>query len=347
MGELLTRVTSYAALLALISGCAPRAAREVVVYTALDEEFSRPIFEQFTRETGIAVRAKYDVESTKSVQLTQAIMAERGRPRCDVFWNNEVVNTLRLEKAGLLAEYDSPAGRQFPPQYRSATGMWHGFAARARVLIVNAKLVGENERPNSIRDLADPKWKGRVGIAKPLAGTTASHAACLFAAWGDEQAKEFFRAVKQNARTMAGNKQVARAVADGELAFGLTDTDDAIIEVESGKPVAIVFPDQDAEGREPSEPLGTLMIPNTLAIVEGAEHRAAAERLVEYLLSPAVEERLAEGPSAQFPLSRKRRAASRAAPAEPIREMQVDFAAAAENWDAAAKFLRDEFATAE
>jgi iron(III) transport system substrate-binding protein len=164
----------------------------------------------------------------------------------------------------------------------------------------------------------------------------------LFAVWGDERAKEFFREVKGNARVMAGNKQVARAVGDGELAFGLTDTDDAIAEIESGRPVAIVFPDQGGE-----DPLGALMIPNTLAIIRGAQHREAAEKLVEYLLSPAVEERLAKGPSAQFPLSGKAKATSRAAPATPIREMKVDFTAAAEKWDAAAKFLRDEFATAE
>ena len=321
-------------------GCAPRAAEEVVVYTALDEEFSRPIFEQFTRDTGIAVRAKFDVESTKSVALTQAIFGERDRPRCDVFWNNEVVNTLRLEQADLLAPFESPVGRAYPAQFRSPDGAWHGFAARARVLLVNTNLIGEGERPGSIRDLIDAKWNDRAGIAKPLAGTTATHAACLFAAWGDVAAQEFFRAVKRNARVMGGNKQVARAVAEGELAWGLTDTDDAIIEVESGLPVVIVYPDQTGD-----DALGTLMIPNTLAIIRGAAHRSAAEQLVNYLLSPQNEERLARGPSAQFPLNPNMKVKSRAAPEKPIRAMEVDFEAAAAKWDEAARFLRDEFAT--
>jgi iron(III) transport system substrate-binding protein len=332
-------------------GCAPRSADEVIVYTALDREFSEQIFDEFTRETGAKVLAKFDVESTKSVGLTQELMAERARPRCDVFWNNEVVNTLRLEKQGLLAAYDSPAGREYPKQYRSPKGTWYGFAARARVLVVNTELVTEEQRPSSIHDLTDPKWKDRVGVAKPLAGTTATHAACLFAAWGDERAKEFFRGVKHNARVMGGNKQVARAVADGSLAFGLTDTDDAIVEIEQGRPVAIVFPDQEPYGRpadgQKGEPLGTLMIPNTLAVVQGAPHRQAAERLIEYLLSPEVEARLAEGPSAQFPLNPAVKEKSRAAPPQPIREMKVDFEQAAEKWDAAAVFLRAEFATAD
>jgi iron(III) transport system substrate-binding protein len=323
-------------------GCAPRSAQEVVVYTALDEEFSRPILEEFTRDTGVEVLVVPDVESTKSVGLTQRIMSERRRPRCDVFWNNEIVNTLRLEREGLLAQYDSPAAKSYDQQYRSPRGTWFGFAARARVLVVNTKLVAEVERPTSIHDLTDPKWKDRAGIAKPLAGTTATHAACLFATWGDERAKEFFRAVKANARVMAGNKQVARAVADGELAFGLTDTDDAIVEIESGRPVAIVFPDQAGD-----DPLGTLLIPNTLSIIKGAQHREAAEKLVEYLLSPAVEEQLAEGPSAQLPLNRNAKRTSRVMSKEPLVQMKVDFRAAAKKWDAAAEFLREEFATAE
>jgi len=246
-----------------------------------------------------------------------------------------------LDQAGLLSCYKTPSAKPFPAQYRSAQGVWHGFAARARVLIVNTDLVSKEKTPGSIMDLTDPVWKGKVGIAKPLAGTTASHAACLFAAWGDERAKDFFHAVKKNARVMAGNKQVALAVARGELAFGLTDTDDAIIELEKGLPVKIVYPDQ-GKGQ-----LGTLFIPNTVAILERAPHRAAAEQLVDYLLSPQVEEALAAGPSAQIPLNPAVKIQTRVETPSSIRAMQVDFEEAAVQWSRAAKFLRQEFATAE
>ena len=226
---------------------------------------------------------------------------------------------------------------------------------------------GPAERPNSILDLIDDKWRGRVAIAKPLAGTTATHAACLFVAWGPERAQAFFRQVKQNCRVLAGNRHVARAVAQGQCAFGLTDTDDALAELEAGMPVAIVFPDQTPRN---GAPLGALVIPNTVAVVHGAPHRREAEQLVEFLLSPQVEESLAQGPSAQLPLHSRAKASSRVAPNwrpptdspsdqqqesaaestspdKPLVAMSVDFAAAAQAWDAAAKFLREEFATAE
>ncbi|MEM8866586.1 MAG: hypothetical protein AAGF31_13675, partial [Planctomycetota bacterium] len=75
----------------IVAGCGEPAPQEVVVYTALDEEFSKPIFDAFTRQTGIEVRARFDTESTKTVGLAEAIRAERDRPRCDLFWNNEAL----------------------------------------------------------------------------------------------------------------------------------------------------------------------------------------------------------------------------------------------------------------
>jgi len=328
----------FAILFLTITGCWSSTGREMVVYTALDSEFSQPIFDDFTAATGIVVRPKFDTESTKTIGLAEAILAERNRPRCDVFWNNEILNTLRLQRQGLLEAYDSPIGQYYPAEFRSPEGFWYGFAARARVLIVNTKLLPESERPKSITDLADPRWKGRCGMAKPLFGTTATHAACLFATWGNEKAKAFFKQLKANeVQILSGNKQVALAVGGGQLAFGITDTDDAVIELEKGLPVAIVYPDQGPDG------LGTLFIPNTLAIIRGCPNRQNARRLVDYLLSPAVEAKLAQGTSAQIPLNPQIVVKVRLETPKTVKPMQVDFSAAAEKWDAAALFLREEF----
>jgi iron(III) transport system substrate-binding protein len=322
-----------------LGGCWSSSGPEVVVYTALDSEFSEPILQDFSQETGIAVRSKFDTESTKTVGLAEAILAESGRPRCDVFWNNEILHTLRLEQQGLLAAYRPPVADNYPAMYRSPKGFWHGFAARARVLIVNTKLVPEAQRPNSILDLTEAKWRGRCGMAKPLMGTTATHAACLFAAWGPERAKKFFQQLQDNrVQILSGNKDVAFSVAAGKLAFGLTDTDDALIEVEKGmEDVAIVYPDQAAGG------LGTLFIPNTLAIIKGAPHPEAAQRLVQYLLSPPVETQLAKGESAQIPLNSMVNVKLRVQTPQTVKAMQVDFEKAAAQWDTVAKFLRERF----
>jgi iron(III) transport system substrate-binding protein len=328
------------ALVSLLAGCGGR--EEVVVYAALDREFSGPVLEDFEKSSGIRVLPKYDDESTKTVGLTNAIIQESNRPRCDVFWNNEILNTLRLEQKGLLDVYHSPAAADYPEMYRSPDGFWHGFAGRARILIVNTDLVKEEERPTSIYDLADPMWKGKIGMARPIAGTTATHTAVLFATLGEEKAQEFFQSLKDNdIRILSGNKQVATACSTGQIAFGLTDTDDAIIEIERANPVTIVYPDREVNQ------LGTLFIPNTVAILERCPHPEAARKLVDFLLSPAVEEQLALGPSAQIPLNPKVTTEPKVKTPKSVKAMPVDFTAAAKAWDAAAIFIQKKFLTSE
>jgi iron(III) transport system substrate-binding protein len=316
----------------------PETGGPVVVYSALDREFAEPILDAYESKTGLEVLGKFDVESTKTVGLTNLIEAEAKSPRCDLFWNNEILNTIRLKEKGLLQPFRPAHAADLPDTFKSKDDTWYGFAARGRVLIVNTKLVAEADRPKGINDLIDRKWKGKTGIAKPLFGTTATHAACLFAVWGDDKAKDYFRSLKSNGvAILSGNKQVAQDVGAGRLAFGLTDTDDAIGEVDAGSPVAILYPDREPGG------LGTLFLPNTLAIPKGAPHAAAAEALASYLLSPEVEATLANGPSAQIPLLKTTKVQARVETPATVHPMQVDFEAATKVWDRAAEFLKSEF----
>ncbi|MFM8250259.1 MAG: extracellular solute-binding protein [Planctomycetota bacterium] len=325
----------------LSTGCSARRRQpnsSIVAYVSLDAEFSQPILQEFSRQTGIKVRAKYDIESTKTVGLTQALIAESRHPRCDLFWNNEILNTIRLENLGLLERYESPQALHYPAAFRSAAQQWCGFAARARVFLINTDLVASDSRPASMHDLLEPRWRGKIGIAKPLFGTTASHVACLFAYWGEERARQYFLDLKANqVQILSGNKQVALAVARGEVAVGLTDTDDAIIEVERGAPVAMVYPDREATQ------MGTLFIPNSLALIRGGPNPAAARKLVDYLLTVDVEEQLAQSASAQIPLHDESTYQGRVETPRTVKLLEVDFAAAARQWDTAARFIRDQF----
>ena len=103
LGLIVAAFGAAALVLGTSSGCWSRSAEEVVVYAALDREFSEPLLDEFQRRTGVRVLPKYDVESTKTVGLVNALIQEQARPRCDLFWNNEILHTVRLEKTGLLA----------------------------------------------------------------------------------------------------------------------------------------------------------------------------------------------------------------------------------------------------
>ncbi len=329
-------------LLLLLTGC-QRTQPRVVLYCAQDQEFAETVFDAFQKQSGLTIAPRYDTESTKSVSLYEDLLREANRPRCDVHWNNEILSTIRLRRAGLLEPHASPSAAPFPASAKAEDGTWHAFAARARVLLVNTKLIPEAEWPRSVLDLAEPKWKGKVALAKPQFGTTATHAACLFEVLGKDKAQDFFRRLRDNATVLSGNKAVAEAVGQGQIAVGLTDTDDAIAEVKAGKPVAIVFPDRDAPA---GSRLGTLFIPNTVAIVKGCPNPAGARQLVDYLLSPEVEKRLAETASAQIPLNPQVQATLPTAIPRPgaVKAMDVNFEAAADLWDEVQAFLAKEFA---
>ncbi len=327
-------------LVALVIGCG-RSQPHVVLYCAQDEEYARDLLEEFTRRTGVAVRVKTDTEADKSVSLYEGLVREARHPRCDVFWNNEILNTLRLKKHGLLSAYASPLAAPFPDWAKASDHAWHAFAARARVLIVHNRLKPE-ERPKSLFDLTHARWQGRVAIAKPLFGTTATHAVCLFQVLGKDRAEAFYRDLRKNAAVLPGNKDVAVAVAEGRYDVGFTDTDDAIIEKNRGMPVTLLYPDQDMDGL--GDALGTLFIPNTVAIIQGGPNADAARQLVDFLLSPQVEASLARGPSAQIPLNPQVEAKAPVETPFTVKAMKVDFEKAAAQWEEVQTFLRNEFA---
>jgi iron(III) transport system substrate-binding protein len=315
----------------------------VVVYSAQDEEFATNLLEDFTHRTGIQVDPRYDTEKNKTVSLFQELVNEHQRPRCDLFWNNEILNTILLQRQGLLLPYASPSAQAFPSRDRAKDDTWTAFAARARVLIVNTQLVPKAKWPTSIFDLTKPRWKDKAAIAKPLFGTTATQGACLFEVLGMERASQYYRDLKANGiHVVGGNKDVAVGVSAGQYAVGMTDTDDAIGEVESGKPVAIIFPDRDAPK---GERMGTLFIPNTLAIIGGCPNPAGARKLVDYLLSPEVEGMLAEAASHQIPLNPKVAAKLPREILRPgqVKTMDVNWEAAADEWPKARKFFNREF----
>ncbi len=334
----------------LLPGCAGSRSR-VVLYSAQDREFAEGILADFEKEIGLKVVPKYDTEANKTVGLYGEIVAEKDHPRCDVWWNNEILGTIRLEQQRLLASHDSPSAAPYPAWTKGKDHTWYAFAERARILVVNTNLVAEKDRPQSLLELTELRWRGKVVMAKPQYGTTATQAACLFAVLGEEPAKEFYRGLKKNDLHFApGNKQVAEWVGEGKTPtgrpalVGITDTDDAMEEVTAGHPVAIVFPDGKAKK---GSPLGTLFIPNTICIPRGCPNLEGAKKLVDFLLSADVEKRLAEGPSAQIPLNPRVKAKLPPQIETPatVKAMEVDWNKAAAAWDDVQAFLVKEIIT--
>lgn len=258
---------------------------EVVVYTSVDQVYAEPVLRGFEAQTGIAVKAVYDVEASKTVGLEKRLLAERQNPRADVFWNSEYLRTLRLAQQQALAPYVSPQAGRIPAETKDSLGYWTGFGARQRVFVVKTQLLQPEDYPQRLADLAAPRWKGRGAVAKPVSGTSSTHFAALYARWGAAKFSDFLNALLANqVAFLPGNAAVRDAVAAGDYAFGLTDTDDVQAALGRGDKVAMVFPDQDGDG--------AFSIPFTVALVAGGPNPEQGKKLMDYLLGLEVEQAL-------------------------------------------------------
>ncbi len=297
-------------------------AREMVLYTSHDRIFSDPVIVKFEKEKGIRVKRVFDTEATKTAGLANRLILEKDHPKADVFWNNEIVRTIILKKKGCLEKYISASAVDIPSQFKDSEGFWAGFAARARVLILNTDRLKESEYPHSIFDLTKPEWKGKICIANPLFGTTSTHCAALFVVLGEARAMDYFSKLMANrVAVLAGNATTKDRVSAGIYYAGFTDTDDGNEALLQKQPVKIVFPDQDS--------LGTLLIPNTVALIKGCQHPSEAKEFIDFILSPEIEADLAASSAVQIPLRMGIKQAEGIPPIAKLKIMEIDFKKAA------------------
>ena len=248
------------------SGC-PMRSPHVVVYTSQDQVYSEQILAEFTRETGIQVRAVYDSEAVKTVGLANRLLAERENPQCDVWWSNEELRTRQLAGEGVF----------------DAAVPWKPFGFRSRKLVVNTNLISLADAPRSLKELTGEPWRGRVAMAYPMFGTTSVHMLALRQLWGVDDWRKWCEQIQANeAMVVDGNSVVVRLVGAGEAAIGLTDFDDIAAGRKNGLPIAAVEIEE------------TLFVPNTVALVKGARNKVRAQRLMDYLSSPKTVDRLVE-----------------------------------------------------
>ena len=242
--------------------------RYVVVYTSQDQVYAEPILQEFTRQTGIEVRAVYDNEAVKTVGLANRLLAERSHPQCDVFWNNEELRTRQLAAQDV---------------FRPKNG-WRALGYRSRRLAINTNCLALSRAPRTWTDLTNSNWRGKVALAYPLFGTTATHFLALRQLWGDAAWQEWCRALNRNGPFLVdGNSVVVKLVGLGKAWIGLTDSDDIKAGQREGLPII-----------ELPLTVESWLIPNTVAVINRAPHPEDAQQLFLYLQSPEVPNRLVQ-----------------------------------------------------
>jgi iron(III) transport system substrate-binding protein len=288
------RILLVALVASYLGACRSAGSPVVVVYVSEDQVFSEPVLKDFERDTGITVRPVFDTEEAKGTGVMNRLIAEIDNPQADVYWANEPIRAGVLKQRGISTPYTSPASAGIPDQFKDPDGHWTGFSARARVILVNTQ---SKLKPTTVMAYTGPSARGLAAIANPLFGTTTVHVAALFTLWGDDRARSFMNDLKSNETKMTtGNGESADFVASGEVDFALVDSDDAVSRKKQGKAVEIIYPDQDPNG------VGVLILPNATVLIKGGPNTENGKKLIDYLLSPATEKKLAFADCAQIPL---------------------------------------------
>jgi iron(III) transport system substrate-binding protein len=266
----------WLAVAALVLAAAPALAQDkkVVVYTAHTSAIIDALAPRFEKETGI----KVEIVKAGSGDIIRRVKAEAAAPKADVIWS---IGGEQLEdNKDLLATYTPKDDAALLPAYK-VSPEWLPYTGIMAVFAVNTKTLKPADYPKSWKDLADPKWKGKISSARAdSSGSAFQQLATVLIAYGDK-GWETFNAIFANMALSDSSGAVSRFVNDGEALVGLTLEDNALEYVKGGGNVAIVYPED-----------GTSTIADGIALVKGAPQAENGKIFIDWLLSKPVQETL-------------------------------------------------------
>ena len=251
---------------------------DVVVYSGRSEPLIKPFLEEFADREDLDVQVRF----ADTAALVGTVLEEGENTRADVFIGQDAASLARLDQEGLLQAYE-PA-RRTPARFRAEDATWTGLSGRARVLIVPEG----GEHPDSVFDLVDPRWKGRIAAPIPSNVSFRDWVTAIRLERGDEFAREYLEGLKRNdLAVLASHGEVRSAVGDGEFDIGLVNHYYVELEKQEGSEVEAVYTDQEPGG------FGAVFNVASAGITAHADNTENARKLMDYLLTPDVQERFA------------------------------------------------------
>lgn len=215
-------LAASAAVLSLTSSFVSEAAAngEVNVYTYRETKLIQPLFDAFSKDTGI----KVNVVSASS-GLEQRMKAEGANSPADVLLTVDIGRIDEAVQAGVTQPIKSEVvDKVVPAQYRDPDGHWAGISMRARVIYASKDRVKQDKI--TYEELADPKWKGKICIRSGQHIYNNALFAAYTAKYGEAKAEEWLRGVKANLaqKPSGGDREAARDVAAGKCDIGIGNT---------------------------------------------------------------------------------------------------------------------------
>ncbi len=247
----------------------------LTVYSGRSKSLVEPILRQFEEATGIQVKANYG----GTTQLAAALLTEGSRSPAALFWAQDAGALGAVSKKELFETLPESILTKVPSSFRDVAGRWVATSGRARVLAYSPERVKVEELPQSLFDLTQPMWRGRVGWA-PTNGSFQAFVTALRVQIGEAKTVEWLRGMKANGvKKYAKNTPIIEALAAGEIDLGLPNHYYLLRfkKTDSEYPVAQTF----FKAGDP----GNLVNIAGVGVLKSAKDKEVALKFVEFLLS--------------------------------------------------------------
>jgi iron(III) transport system substrate-binding protein len=315
VGLLLVVCLALSGGLAACGGSSSASSNSITLYNGQHEQTTDALVSQFEKATGVKVKIRSDDEDVFASQIT----AEGGHSPADVLFTENSPPLEFLQQNGLLAPVPASTLAHTPSRYNSPTGHWVGVSARVSVLVYNTRLLKPSQLPTSVMELADPKWKGKLGIApgetdfQPIVTSVAR-------TYGEAAALRWLRGLKANAgsaHSYPDNETLVDRVNRGEVALGMINqyywyrerAQVGASDVHSA--IAHLAP------RDP----GYVIDVSGAAVLKSSGHQADAQKFLAFLVSAQGQKIIATTDSFEYPIAS---GVTTGQPETPLDKLQAD-----------------------
>src|SRR5918997_1534869 len=234
-----------------------------------------PLLEKFNKDTGIAIDVKYG----DSAELALLLDEEGDRTPADVFLSQSPGATGFLAGKGRLGQLEAAVLDKVDRRFRNADGRWVGISGRQRVLVYNSEKVREAELPDSVLELTDDRFAGKVAVA-PSNGSFQDFVTAMRQLEGEAATEAWLKDMVANKpRTYANNNAIVEAVSRGEVEMGLVNHyyNYRFQQESPGTP--------SRNHSFAGDDVGALVIPSTASVLAGTDKTEEATRFLHFLLS--------------------------------------------------------------
>lgn len=256
----------------------------LTIYSGRDEALVGPLLDRFSEESGIDIDVRYG----DSADLALLIAEEGENSPADLFFSQSPGAMEFLAGQDLLEEIPADDVETVDARFVDQDRFWAGITGRQRVLVYNTELLSENELPDSVLDLTDASFEGRVGVA-PSNSSFQDFVTAMRQTLGDSETRAWLQGMAENdSPTFPDNSSIVDAVARGEIEMGL---------VNHYYNYRHLAEDPDAPSRNhvfPGGDIGALVIEAAVGIVGATDGAEDARSLIRFLLEDASQEYFAE-----------------------------------------------------